>query len=77
MRAGYKTVVFTYPSIWASAIVNHDYSGLDKEDIKILNNQLLDDEVSFCDCVAVSDEYTKLVNGMWCMVADFTFLVKG
>lgn len=76
MRKEYKAVVVTYPSIWASAIVNLDYSGLDAEDRGVINNQLLSDGLSFCDCVDVGDEYTQLVSGVYCMVADYTFLVK-
>lgn len=43
------------PSLWASAIVNHDYSLLDKDDIKALNKELLNNDVSFCDCVECSE----------------------
>ena len=66
-----KTV--TIPSIYASALINVDYSGLDENDIATLNNELLKNDVLFSDCIDSSDEYLKLQSGVYCMVMDFYF----
>ena len=66
-----KTV--TIPSIYASALINVDYSGLNKNDITTLNNELLKNDVLFSDCIGNSDEYLKLQSGVYCMVMDFYF----
>jgi len=50
-----------------------DYSGLDKEDIKTLNNDLLNNGVLFSDCIKTSEEYTKLQSGAYLTVIDFYF----
>jgi hypothetical protein len=49
-----KTLELTAPSIWASAIVNLDYSHLSAEDVSALNTFLAREGVSFSDCLLVS-----------------------
>jgi hypothetical protein len=68
-----QTQVIAMPSYWASAIVNHDYSGLTNADIKELNNYLLDNGLSFKDCLSVGDTYTGKFNGLLCTVSEYTF----
>ena len=63
----------TFPVWYYSPVVCMDYSGLNAEDRKILNNDLLDNGVLFSDCIKTSQEYTKLISGMYCMVMDFYF----
>ena len=63
----------TFPNWYYSPLVCMDYSGLNKDDIKILNNDLLDNGVLFSDCVKTSEEYIKLISGMPCMMQDFYF----
>lgn len=63
----------TLPNWYYSPIVCMDYSVLNKDDVKILNNDLLENGVLFADCVKTSAEYTKLVSGMPAMVMDFYF----
>jgi len=46
-----KTMTITAPAHWASAILNMDYSGLEKEEIGQVNNFLLDNGFSFSDCL--------------------------
>jgi hypothetical protein len=43
------------PSAWVSAIVNRDYSGLDRDEIATLNNFLVWFGVSFADCLTCKD----------------------
>ena len=65
----FKTVTYIMPSIWASAIINHDYSGLNSSDIKELNNYLLINGLSFKDCLSCSEqEYPNTFNGYLCTV---------
>lgn len=68
-----NTQQVTAPAAWASAIVNHDYSGLSKEETATLNNWLLDNGLSFVDCLDCSEEYTGRFNGLLCTVTDYTF----
>ena len=44
------------PAHWASAIVNRDYSGLDQSETKALNTFLLNNGLSFVDCLMCSNE---------------------
>lgn len=53
MKAQYIEVIA--PSAWASAIVNCDYSGLEKQEISTLNNWLLEQGVYPVDCVYCED----------------------
>lgn len=50
-----KTLTVTAPSAWASAIVNLDYSGLERDEISKLNTFLAMKGLSFSDCVACKD----------------------
>lgn len=63
------------PSLWASAIVNHEYSLLDKDDIKALNKELLNNDVSFCDCVECSEPFVGLISGAYCELITYSFRV--
>lgn len=63
----------TFPSWYYPAIVCTDYSGLNKDDIKALNNDLLNNNVLFSDCIKTSEEYAKLVSGVFLTVQDFYF----
>jgi len=68
-----KTQTLTAPALWASAMVNMDYSGLTKEDTAELNNWLLDNGLSFVDCLNCSDEYISRFDGQLCNVCDYTY----
>lgn len=46
-----NTQTLTAPSHWASAIVNHDYSGLEGGDAGALNTFLALNGLSFSDCL--------------------------
>lgn len=50
-----KTLTLTAPSAWAPALVNCDYSGLDKTEIGALNTFLALNGVSFADCLHCED----------------------
>lgn len=63
----------TFPNWYYPALVCMDYSGMSADDRKILNNDLLDNDVLFSDCIKTSAEYTKIVSGMPAMVMDFYF----
>ena len=63
----------TLHSSMYDAIMNHDYSGLNKTDISYLNNMLLANGVSFIDCHKCSEPETRLISGAWCEVIDFYF----
>jgi hypothetical protein len=47
----------TTKAVFYNAIVNHFYEGLSKEQIKELNNLLLDNNLTFCDVKKVSEPY--------------------
>ena len=68
-----KLVKMTYPSWFYPALICMDYSGLKNEDFKLLNTILLNDGVLFSDCKKTSEEYPKLIAGVYCMVMDFYF----
>lgn len=63
------------PAAFASAIFNNDYSGLSKADVAELNNFLLNEGLSFADCVDVSDNYVGRFNGLLADVADYSFFL--
>jgi len=63
----------TFPNWYYPPLICMDYSGLDKEDIKTLNNDLLNNGVLFSDCIKTSEEYTKLQSGAYLTVIDFYF----
>ncbi|MFN7339969.1 MAG: hypothetical protein ACK5VI_02690 [Opitutia bacterium] len=46
-----KTTTATIASHYLSAIVNNDYSGLDKEETSKLNTWLAMNDLSFCDAI--------------------------
>lgn len=46
-----KTVKLYAPSHWASAIVNLDYSSLDPNEVGRLNKFLVNQGLSFLDCL--------------------------
>lgn len=73
-----KTFTVTMPAYWASAIINHDYSGLEKSDRAELNNFLANYTpcLSFADCLDVGDEYIGKFDGKLCNVADYTYEVR-
>jgi len=50
-----KTIKFTLPDFWASALINDDASGLDDDEHDQLNEWLLN--VKPGHCLSVSDEY--------------------
>ena len=70
-----KLEIFTMPAIWASAIINLDYSGLSETDRKELNNYLIDNGLSFRDALDCSDQYTGRFNGLLTEVCDYTYKV--
>lgn len=43
------------PAFWASAIINLDYSGLSDKDKKELNLFLLEQDLSFSDCLTCQE----------------------
>jgi len=65
--------VKTLPAAWASAIINLDYSGLEKDEVSEINTTLLDEGLSFTDCLTVGDEYTGRFHGQVRAVADYVF----
>lgn len=50
-----RLVHFTAPSVWAPAIVNRDYSGLEPSEIGQLNTWLAREGLSFSDCLNCED----------------------
>lgn len=70
-----KTQTIIMPSHWASAIVNLDYSGLDDAEIRELNQYLLDNDLSFKDCLMCSDSVEiRTFKGESCMTLEYTFV---
>lgn len=63
----------TFPSWYYPAVICMDYSGMNAEDRKVLNNDLLNNDVLFSDCIKTSEEYAKLVSGVFLTVQDFYF----
>ena len=61
------------PARFASAIINLDYTGLDKDDIKNLNNDLLNNNLLFSDCLNCGDEYIGKYNGITDLIIDYSF----
>lgn len=51
----FTITTLTAPSVWASALVNCDYSGLAADDVKALNTWLVINGLSFADCVDCED----------------------
>jgi len=70
-----KTIILTMPAHWASALMNLDYSGLDKEERSKLNNFLSLNDLSFVDCRGISNPYIGKFNGLLCEVADYTYKI--
>ena len=64
-----KTKTVTGLSYWASAIINLDYSGLERADRAELNSWLADNDLSFSDCLTCSDQYI----GRIADVCDYIF----
>lgn len=69
-----KTETIIMPALWASAIINYDYSGLCEDDVKELNNYLLNNSLSFKDCLMCSeDSYMVNFNGLATMCLEYTY----
>ncbi len=62
------------PAHWASAIVNRDYSGLDQSETKALNTFLLNNGLSFVDCLMCSNEpFIGQFQGLTTQLLTYTF----
>jgi hypothetical protein len=69
-----KTQTIIMPAHWASAIANHDYSGLDDIEICELNVYLLGKDLTFKDCLMCSKtESLNDFNGKLTMTLEYTF----
>lgn len=68
-----KTVTYTLPTYWASALINNDESGLEDSDIKQMNNWLERNKPG--SCVEVSEDTDfRTFEGLGCDVAEYTFI---
>lgn len=69
-----ETVTHIMPSLWASAIMNYDYTGLENIDKIELNTYLLNNGISFTDCLSCSEqESMNTFNGILCMTLEYTY----
>jgi hypothetical protein len=50
-----KTISINAPASWASAIINGDYSGLDKQERSNINEFLAREGLSFADAIDAQD----------------------
>ena len=68
-----KTVDFKLPSIWASALINGDYSGLDDNEENELNSWCKANNLH--NCIGCSD-YPELgkFEGLLCELLTYTFI---
>jgi hypothetical protein len=64
------------PVVWAAAIYSHDYSALTKEQVAECNNWLLDNGLSFLDCVRVGKPLVTDFKGTRRLCAVYTFKEK-
>ena len=72
-----NTITLDAPAHWASAIVNLDYSGLEKSDRAELNNWLLNNGLSFSDCLTCSDvSFFGQFEGKGCELLSYTWGAK-
>lgn len=69
-----KTKIINLPSHFASAIINHDYSGLSDADTKELNLALWYYDVLFNDCLSCSEQsFIGMFNDKKCELLEYTF----
>jgi hypothetical protein len=61
------------PVVWAAAIMQHDYSTLDRVQIAECNNWLIDKGLSFTDCVRVSKPEVMDFKGTQRLCSVYTF----
>ena len=64
------------PVVWAAAIYQHDYSSLSKEQIAECNNWLLDNGLSFCDCIRIGKPTVMDFKGTQRLCAVYSFKAK-
>ena len=75
-----KTVEYTLPNYWASALINGDYSGDSDAETAVINEWLADHPHHSCIDVAddasfMSDHDASSYGVLACNVATFTFQV--
>lgn len=72
-----KTIDFTLPAHWASALVNGDFTGLSNADAKAVSYWLDTEPDIAGDCLSVTDEpeFRKFydADGLACDCLTFTF----
>lgn len=61
------------PAIWASAIINLDYSGLDSAEKSRLNTWLADNDLSFVDCLTCESSGIGQFEGELTDLNTYTF----
>lgn len=71
------TITVTMPAHWASALINLDYSGLNKADRAEMNNFLANHDpcLSLVDSLDAGDGYIGQFAGKLCNVADYIYRV--
>lgn len=71
-----KVETVKLPAYWASALVNNDFSGLDDEEVKNVNEWIAA-HPEYGSCHSASDAVvTEKFNGLTCDVLEFSFPVK-
>ena len=68
-----KTYKVNMPACWAAAIINLDYSGLNKADRAELNLFLAVNDLSFTDCLGCGNNFIGRFNGYICSMAEYTY----
>lgn len=73
-----KTITYTLPEFWASALINDDATGLSDEEHEQLNEWLLAYAPGFCVSVSDDREFTRWHDArdygvLACDCLEFTF----
>ena len=76
-----KTVTYTLPSYWVSALINNDWSGLELDGdnaVAELTQWLRGNNQSRHNCLTCSDAAyaSRAYEGLLCEVLDYTFTVS-
>ena len=71
-----KTITYTLPSYWASALINNDFSGLSQSDNDDCLLWLVTNNTG--NCLACDNQNTAgRYEGLICDVMDYTFVSLG
>lgn len=69
-----KTIEIGAPSLWASYLINRDFSSLTDQDVDDCNNYLIKKHCCISHCVGAEEIGTGKFEGVLCDLTRYTFL---